>query len=377
MKQIFQDMLGEAVRLTRTGHLQEATALIQRTLRGESAPVPAPVSESTPHGKTAAASHQEAGWIIDAEARFIDDASEPAVPAGASPAGASSSEQWLRGSYAHAGRQLAYRLYVPPGGALDAGPRPLVLMLHGCTQGPEDFAAGTRMNELARSAGVLVLYPEQTQHANSQKCWNWFKAQHQQRGRGEPALLAGLTRQVMADHGVDASRVYVAGLSAGGAMADILGRTYPELFAAVGVHSGLAAGAASNLPSALEAMRKGGVSGSASGPCVCPVIVFHGDADTTVHHDNGAAVVDAARSAQRPAGAPRVNQGHAPNHQRFTRSVYAAADGSTAIEHWQLHGAGHAWSGGSAAGSYTAPGGIDASAEMLRFFLSHRRARSC
>lgn len=377
MKQIFQDMLGEAARLTRTGHLQEATALIQRTLRGESAAAPGPASASAPHGKTAAASPQEAGWIIDAEARFIDDAPEIAVPAGASPAGASRNEQWLRGSYSHAGRQLAYRLYVPPGGALDAGPRPLVLMLHGCTQGPEDFAAGTRMNELARSAGVLVLYPEQTQHANSQKCWNWFKAQHQQRGRGEPALLAGLTRQVMADHGVDASRVYVAGLSAGGAMADILGRTYPELFAAVGVHSGLAAGAASNLPSALEAMRKGAASGAASGPGVCPVIVFHGDADTTVHHDNGAAVVDAARSAQRPAGAPRVHQGHAPNHQRFTRSAYVAADGSTAIEYWQLHGAGHAWSGGSAAGSYTAPGGVDASAEMLRFFLSHRRAPSC
>lgn len=369
MKQLFQDMLGEATRLTRTGHLLEATELIQRTLRGQSAP--------TPHDKPAATSHRDAGWIVDAEARFIDDAPELAVPVGTSQAGTSSDEQWLLGSYCHGGRQLAYRLYVPPGSALEAGPRPLILMLHGCTQGPQDFAAGTRMNDQARSAGVLVLYPEQTQHANSQKCWNWFKAQHQQRGRGEPALLAGLTRQVMADHGADASRVYVAGLSAGGAMADILGRTYPELFAAVGVHSGLAAGAASNLPSALEAMRGGAASGSASGPSVCPVIVFHGDADTTVHHDNGAAVVHAARSAQSPTGAPRVSQGHAPNRQRFTRSAYIAADGSTAIEHWQLHGAGHAWSGGSAAGSYTAPGGIDASAEMLRFFLSHQRARNC
>ena len=371
MKQLFHDMLGEATRLTRTGNLLEATELIQRTLRGESAPAPAP------HGKTAATSHREEGWIVDAEARFIDDAPELAVPAGSSQADTSGDEQWLRGSYSHGGRQLAYRLYVPPGSALEAGPRPLVLMLHGCTQGPEDFAAGTRMNDQARRAGVLVLYPEQTQHANSQKCWNWFKAQHQQRGRGEPALLAGLTRQMVADHGVDASRVYVAGLSAGGAMADILGRTYPELFAAVGVHSGLPAGAASNLPSALEAMRRGAASGSASGPSVCPVIVFHGDADTTVHHDNGAAVVNAARSAQSPQGAPRVIQGHAPNGQRFTRSAYVAADGSTAIEHWQLHGAGHAWSGGSSEGSYTTPGGIDASAEMLRFFLSHKRAHGC
>ena len=243
---------------------------------------------------------QEEGWIVDAEARFIDDAPELAVSAGSSLADISGDEQWLRGSYSHGGRQLAYRLYVPPGSALEAVPRPLVLMLHGCTQGPEDFAAGTRMNDQARRAGVLVLHPEQTQHANSQKCWNWFKAQHQQRGRGEPALLAGLTRQIVADHGADASRVYVAGLSAGGAMADVLGRTYPELFAAVGVHSGLPADAASNLPSALEAMRRGAAPGSASGPSVCAVIVFHGDADTTAHHDNGAAMVNAARSAKSP-----------------------------------------------------------------------------
>lgn len=371
MKQFFHHMLGEATRLTRSGNLQAATDLIQRTLRGERMTPP------TPADKAAAPEPQEAAWVIEAEARFIDDAPEPAGPAGSSQTDTSSPEQWLRGQYSHGGRQLAYRLYVPPGAAFAAGPPALVLMLHGCTQGPEDFAAGTRMNDLARSAGVLVLYPEQTQHANSHKCWNWFKAQHQQRGRGEPALLAGLTRQVMAEHGVDASRVYVAGLSAGAAMADIMGRAYPELFAAVGVHSGLAAGAASNLPSALEAMRKGAAPSSTSSPSVCPVIVFHGDADTTVHHDNGASVVQAARSAQGIKGAPRVTQGHAPNQQRFTRSMYVAPDGSTAIEHWQLHGAGHAWSGGSAAGSHTAPGGVDASAEMLRFFLAHRRAPGC
>lgn len=368
MKQFLHHMLGEATRLTRSGHLQAATELIQRTLRGER------VTPPTPTDKAVASEPPGTAWVIDAEARFIDDTPEPARPADASRAATPGREQWLRGHYSHGGRQLAYRLYVPPGTAFEAGPPALVLMLHGCTQGPEDFAAGTRMNDLARSAGVLVLYPEQTQHANSHKCWNWFKASHQQRGRGEPALLAGLTRQVMADHGVDAARVYVAGLSAGGAMADIMGRTYPDLFAAVGVHSGLAAGAASNLPSALEAMRKGAASSASSGPSVCPVIVFHGDADTTVHHDNGAAVVQAARNAQSIKDGPRVTQGHAPNGQRFTRCVYVAADGSTAIEHWQLHGASHAWSGGSAAGSYTTPDGVDASAEMLRFFLAHRRA---
>jgi len=309
----------------------------------------------------------------------IDDVPAPALQAEEDPptaarASASSTEQWLRGSYAHKGRQLAYRLYVPPTTVGMTGPRPLIVMLHGCTQGADDFAAGTRMNALARDAGVLVLYPEQTQHANAQKCWNWFKTQHQQRGRGEPDLLASLTRHIMADHGVDASRVYIAGLSAGGAMADIMGRTYPDLFTALGVHSGLPAGAAADLPTALGAMRTGAAASTAIGPALRPMIVFHGDADTTVHPANGAAVVEAARGAQQITSAARVTHGHAPNRQRFTHTVYTTADGGATIEHWQLHGTSHAWSGGSPAGSYTAPGGVDASAEMLRFFLSHQRA---
>jgi poly(hydroxyalkanoate) depolymerase family esterase len=356
MKNLHQDVFAEATRLTQRGELQAATALIQRALRGDSAPMPTNTEA-------------QGGLVIDAEARFIDDA---APPAGAAPdAGA---EQWLHGSFGLHGRQLAYRLYVPPqlsGASGMPAPRPLVLMLHGCTQDPDDFAAGTRMNALAREAGVLVLYPAQIQHANAQKCWNWFKAQHQQRGRGEPALLAGLTRQVMAEYAVDAARVYVAGLSAGGAMADILGRCYPELFAAVGVHSGLPAGAAADLPAALAAMRSGAPAARAGAAAVRPVIVFHGDADGTVHPANGRAVVDAARSAQPGTGAAQVVQGQTPDGQRYTQSVYRRADGRSAIEHWLLHGAGHAWSGGSAAGSYTAPRGVDASAEMLRFFLSH------
>ena len=370
MNHLFNDMLGEATRLTRAGNLQAATDLIQRALRGESAPVPPPTRPAS----------ADAGMVIDVQARVINDAPAAAPQTEAHPttaerAAASSPEQWLRSSYSHKGRQLAYRLYVPPT-AEATGPRPLIVMLHGCTQGADDFSAGTRMNALAREAGVLVLYPEQTQHANAQKCWNWFKTQHQQRGRGEPDLLASLTRHIMADHGVDASRVYIAGLSAGGAMADIMGRTYPDLFTALGVHSGLAAGAASDLPSALGAMRAGAPAGTASGPAVRPTIVFHGDADTTVHSANGAAVVKAAHGAQQITRAAQVTQGHAPNRQRFTQTVYTAADGSATIEHWQLHGTSHAWSGGSPAGSYTAPGGVDASAEMLRFFLSHQRAPS-
>jgi hypothetical protein len=219
MKNFFNDVFSEATRLTQAGDLQAATELIQRTLRGESsAPSSAPQPSGSPHH----------GMVIDAVTRVID---EPAQTTQAEDLDCP--EQWLGGSFSHQGRQLAYKLYVPPTSAGTAAPRPLVLMLHGCTQGPDDFAAGTRMNALAREAGVLVLYPEQVQHANAQKCWNWFKAQHQQRGRGEPALLAALTQSVMAEHHVDPSRVYVAGLSAGGAMADILGRCYPDVFAAV------------------------------------------------------------------------------------------------------------------------------------------------
>ncbi|AVO50758.1 esterase [Melaminivora suipulveris] len=368
MNHPFQDMLGEATRLTQGGHLMAATELIQRALRGEGAPAP---DQGAPPQRPGA------GLVIDAQARVIDEPRPSAWQAptdGAAPAPAPSTgaEQWLRASHSHQGRQLTYRLYVPPGAPGQSAPRPLIVMLHGCTQDADDFAAGTRMNQLAREAGVLVLYPEQVQHANAQKCWNWFKPQHQQRGRGEPALLASLTRQVMAEHGVDAARVYVAGLSAGGAMADILGRAYPELFAAVGVHSGLAAGAAADLPSALAAMRGGAPAGRASTPAPRPLIVLHGDADSTVHPANGAAVAGAALGGS----AAQATAGRAPGGQRFTRSVQGASGNGAAVEYWQLHGAGHAWSGGSAAGSYTAPGGVDASAEMLRFFLSHRQPPS-
>ena len=279
------------------------------------------------------------------------------------PEGARFTELTHRG----AAGTLAYRLYVPSRSTGEA--MPLVVMLHGCTQSPEDFAAGTRMNDLAEEQGFLVVYPRQTQSANAQKCWNWFDAAGQLRDRGEPALIAGLTRDVMRDFSVDPSRVYVAGLSAGGAAAAILAQCYPDLFAAAGVHSGLAAGAARDMPGAFAAMRGGGRT--AAGRAV-PTIVFHGDADHTVHPSNGDQVIAQARGG----AALRVEVTHdrSPGGLGFTRRVESDVAGVPRAEHWLVQGAGHAWSGGSGAGSYTEPRGPDASRAMLRFFLQHRLA---
>jgi poly(hydroxyalkanoate) depolymerase family esterase len=280
--------------------------------------------------------------------------------------------EFLQGSFSDAAGTRAYRLYVPARAA--AGPRPLVVMLHGCTQHAQDFAAGTTMNALAEEHGCLVLYPEQPRSANANGCWNWFEAAHQGREGGEPAILAGMTRAVLREHGGDPGRVFVAGLSAGGAMAAILGAAYPELYAAVGVHSGLAAGSAHDLMSALNAMKgtrghkaaaKRGVAGR------LPAIVFHGDADGTVHASNGEAVL-----RQFTQGEPlreREERGQDGSGRSHTRTVLLDADGRAVAEHWVLHGGGHAWSGGSTAGSYAEAGGPNASAEMLRFFLAQQR----
>lgn len=277
----------------------------------------------------------------------------------------------IPGRHSDSSSHRDYKLYVPPG--TDSGAMPLVVMLHGCSQNPDDFAAGTAMNEIAGALGIVVLYPAQLEHANAQGCWNWFKHNHQVRGRGEPALLAGMTREVMARHAIDPDRVYVAGLSAGGAMAAILGDAYPDIYAAVGVHSGLATGVAQDLPSALNAMKSGGgagtrgTRGTASGVAT---IVFHGDADTTVNpaNSNQIIMVSAGMSSSVDIE-PVQGAGELP----ATRRVYRAQDGRVVAEHWVVHGAEHAWSGGSAKGSYTEPRGPNASAEMVRFFMANPR----
>ncbi len=285
---------------------------------------------------------------------------------------------WTAGTHTCAAGTRDYKLYIPSGYHGQA--MPLVVMLHGCTQSPDDFAAGTGMNGVAESEGFFVAYPAQAATANISKCWNWFEAAHQQREHGEPAIIAGITRQVMAQYDIDPGRVYVAGLSAGGAMAAIMGVTYPDLYAAVGVHSGLAPGCAQDLPSALQAMKQGGTRGQVRVRRPAPLILFHGDGDSTVHSCNADRLVQqwtAAAGSQTPGTTVppvMVERGQKVGGHTYTRQIYRDGRGQPVVERWTIHGAGHAWSGGSHSGSYTDPAGPDASRELARFFQEHPRA---
>jgi len=310
----------EATQLTRAGRLAEATAAIQRAL------------------------------------------GQQAVPKG-------SAGEFIAGSYTHQHGTRPYKLYIPTSYAVGKA-LPLVVMLHGCTQNPDDFAAGTQMNTIAEERQCLVLYPAQTKAANQSQCWNWFKRAHQRRDKGEPAIIAGMTREVVKRYGIDTRKVYVAGLSAGGAMAAVMGAAYPDLYAAVGVHSGLPVGSAHDVQSAFAAMR-GAPRASASGSAgrIVPAIVFHGDRDATVHPSNGQQVASQCVDREDKSIDVVIQRGQVPGGHTYTCSVHKDAAGRILLEHWEVHGAGHAWFGGSARGSYTDPKGPDAAREMLRFFL--------
>lgn len=323
--------------------------------------------------------HGVSGGLMRRAARPIDG--EP-VDAG----------QFLEGTFHNAAGTRNYKLYIPSGYATSTAAMPLVVMLHGCTQSPDDFAAGTQMNRLAERDGFLVLYPEQLANANGSNCWNWFRAQDQQRDTGEPSLIAGMAGQVVSAYRVDPARVFVAGLSAGAAMAVILGATWPDVFAAVGAHSGLAYGAAQDVASAFAAMKGGGAVAKGVGPSSArrpsrspswqarsrppvPTIVFHGDQDHTVDARNGAEIVKQAIDAH-DGGNLRKGECERAMHgsRHCSRIVHIDAAKRPVVEHWILHGAGHAWSGGDARGSYVDACGPSASVEMMRFFLSQGHA---
>jgi poly(hydroxyalkanoate) depolymerase family esterase len=280
----------------------------------------------------------------------------PPIPEGA---------RWEARSFASAHGSRDYRLYVPA--SLVGAPKALVVMLHGCTQNPDDFATGTAMNVQAERQGLVVVYPHQSRAHNAQGCWNWFRPSDQQAGAGEPAVLAGLARELAAEFEVAPDRVFAAGLSAGGAMAATLGATAPDVFSAVGVHSGLPHGVAHDVVSAFAAMRGEGLERARPQADPVRTIVFHGTADAIVHPANGEAIL----SAHGRKGTFRRETGTSTNGRPYVREWLGGADGASHTELWRIEGAGHAWSGGKAEGSYTDPIGPDASAEMVRFFLEH------
>ena len=385
--------MAEVTRLTRNGRLGEAMAILRalipdapRSKPGEDirsgfkAPIldgvpPSPVTgqswsspqsvEGTAHlprwGRPSDLAEINKRWRLPGSDGGLKgpETSPVSVPDGA---------QFGEHAFANEAGSRAYKLYVPSG--YNGQPLPLVVMLHGCTQSANDFAAGTRMNDLAEERTFLVAYPAQLQSANASKCWNWFSPADQERDRGEPSLIAGITRQIMREFRVEPGRVYIAGLSAGGAAAAIMGAAYPDLYAAIGVHSGLACGSARDIPSAFAAMRQGRsnvTKGNGRTDRTIPTIVFHGDRDTTVNPINGDQVIEQSKAAAKLR--TTITTGESSGGMRYTCTVQTDEYGQSILEQWVLHGAGHAWSGGSTAGSYTEPRGPDASREMMRFFL--------
>ena len=299
---------------------------------------------------------------------------------------------FVRDSFTNEHGTRDYRLYVPSGN--EEQRVPLIVMLHGCGQDAEDFAAGTRMNALGERETFLVLYPEQDAGANPLGCWNWFEPADQKRGGGEPSIIAGATEEVIAEHKVDPDRVYVAGMSAGGSMTGIMGATYPDLYAAIGVHSGLQYKAADNGREALIVQKRGGPDPDRQGRLaflsargearILPTIVFQGEEDAVVDVVNAhqtlsqwAQTNDYAHDGSdndsitdEPADAFREET---PEGYDYVRHLYEHPEGGVIMEKWIVEELGHDWSGGDPEGSYADPEGPDASEEMLRFFHNHSK----
>ena len=419
MNSDFVAAMRQAVQLTRQRQLMEATRVIQRALSGwgRASPSNDPSSESArvialanasdaagaaeplPHNanlqsaragniraeeRPSGRTRRPLGEVLDllrqADRLGVGPHSAPLAklrktPPVPVPEGAA----WLTRTFACEAGSRDYKVYVPSRG--DGRVLPLVVMLHGCTQNPDDFAVGTGMNRLAEDLGFIVAYPRQPATANPSACWNWFNLADQRRDAGEPSIIAGITRATTAAFRIDAGRVYVAGLSAGGAMAAIMGAAYPELYAAMGIHSGLAYGSATDVASAFAAMR-GGSSPIQLTPMQAPqtrrangangrvrTIVFHGASDKTVDPSNAEAILAGARAGLSDS-AHETQQDGIAGGRAYTRTVITDASGAPQAECWEIDGLGHAWSGGSPEGSYTDPRGPDASREMLRFFLA-------
>jgi len=352
-------MLTRATKLTRSGKVLSAAIVLQNLASAPAKPVrkPAPTKPRKP-----ATAQQKAALSPKPKTR-------PRAALGDKARGttAVSRGSFKRVDFSDEHGKRSYKLYIPaiatPGKLM-----PLVVMLHGCTQTPDDFATGTAMNRLADERGLMVAYPAQPVSANRNRCWNWFKPADQARDGGEPALIAGIARQILRDHPADPRRVYIAGLSAGGAAAAIAANAYPDIFAAAGVHSGLPIGAAQDPMSAFLAMRAGSPGSHQS--VAMPTIIFHGDADQTVNPRNGRSV--AARALGSFPGLTETVRTSSKGGHKFSKTAHRAQNRKSYCEYWTVTGAGHAWSGGNAKGTFADPKGPDASREMIRFFLQHR-----
>ncbi len=370
----FGQAMRNATRLVGTGKLLDATRLIQRALSSDTPQVRRQVSPQGRGEAVPAANDPQ----VEAPLPQVIILPPPAQPGQNSDTDETNpaprrSASFTQHQFKFEGDTYPYRVYVPSATSASNTTRmPLVVLLHGCKQDALDFSNGTAMNALAEQHQVMVLYPEQITSANAMRCWNWFEPGHQQVDHGEPGMIAALTQKIVQQYGADPQRVYIAGLSAGGAMAAVMAGLHPEMFAAVGVHSGLAAGSARDLMSAFGAMRSGAKGRS---PSALPTIIFHGMADRTVHPDNSEHITDAALAGLSAAGLKLVKTQTAMTHnsdQKIERIVYSTADGKPYIENWLIDDGAHAWSGGDAAGSFTDPEGPSASAAMLAFFLQHR-----
>jgi len=359
----------EITKLTRAQKLVDATRLIQSTLLGKELPLHGVNPEQPQTHEEPARFKRPLGEVVNILRRAKQRLDIPmpkrrrtvVVPDGA---------QFLRGSFECPAGKRDYRLYIPSN--CGGGPRPLIVMLHGCKQDPVDFAIGTQMNAIAEEQGLLVLYPAQHARANTMACWNWFNPKDQVRDSGEPSILAGMTRQIVSQHKIDPQRVFVAGLSAGGAMAAVLGATYPDVYRGIGVHSGLPYQVANDVVSAFAAMR-GEAKGSGN---ICtspriPIIVFHGDSDPTVHPSNADRII----ASQAQAG--DITEAEIGSGKAYTRKLIRDRNGKIWNEQWLIHDGKHGWSGGSAEASFTEPRGPDASREMVRFFLQCGRDSTC